>query len=811
MIMIIISGCGVFSSIGDFTAKQYQNVVCYFNTYYNAKKAYNAGYDAIQTQNTPMTANNYPNLNRLEILTERPLLMDAKSKFELVVEKCSRILNNYTKSSMIDDALYMMGKAYYYNQEYTRAERKFLEIIKQFPESELIPEVKEWSAKCFLKNRKEKDAFSFFDDVIKEGKINEESDLVADIYLTIASYYMTKKDTANALINYQNALNNTTESEVKSQICFRFGEFYEIYDSIGLAADYYLKSANYAVSNVIKFWGKYKYATLQEKFEKYDLAINILNDLKGSKKYEDFVSYSYLALARLNHLKGDDAMAIGLYNYLDTTFKKTDNSVIGYYQLGLIYENIYKEYGKAKECYQRSKEQGINIPASASATERFLIVESYLNIKKSLFQLDSTLDKLHHPDSSIVTLYDTVWSDKSKSDSLKKDSTGVLKDTTGSLSDSSKTGIGKNIDQNLTKSEDLKEKVTNLTKDTIPSPVSKLDSIKKQDNIKEKEKTDSSGIKNKINITALSGKDSLKIAEKQNTKDTTLNKQKNINLQKRAFDSIISRKEKRENPIDTNGIKKAKINIGKKKLEFADLYLNKYENPDSAIYWYNDAFEYLPKDSTIANYYFTMAGAYERIQQKEIADSLYDIIIKDYPTNPIVAEAKLSRGIALDIKTDTALVLYMQADSLLEKDSIPDAIKILENIIKKHPKSVYAEKSQYALGWINENKTNDFKKAIEEYRKLMENYPKSEFAALIKTKMDTVDKYLPVKKKPAATDTLGTNKSKEKTISPEQKLTPGTDIKGENETEKKAMATEPNKTQTEFIRRKPVRNIEDSK
>jgi len=45
----------------------------------------------------------------------------------------------------------MMGKAYYYNGEYTRAERKFLELISQYPNSDLIYEANCGVEKVFLK------------------------------------------------------------------------------------------------------------------------------------------------------------------------------------------------------------------------------------------------------------------------------------------------------------------------------------------------------------------------------------------------------------------------------------------------------------------------------------------------------------------------------------------------------------------------------------------------------------------------------------------------------------------------------------
>ena len=67
--------------------------------------------------------------------------------------------------------------------------------------------------------------------------------------------------------------------------------------------------------------------------------------------------------------------------------------------------------------------------------------------------------------------------------------------------------------------------------------------------------------------------------------------------------------------------------------------------------------------------------------------------------------------------------------------------------MKRFPTSQWAAKSLYAIGWIHENHKSNTKEAIKKYRQLLEDYPNSTFSALVKAKIDTVEKYFPSKPK----------------------------------------------------------------
>jgi cellulose synthase operon protein C len=799
--------CSIFGPIGNFTGKQYQNLVGYFNTYYNAKKAFDAALESLTPPQsgspgsqsyagaTSVPVGKYPVLTQLNEMTQEQPASDIKAKFDPVIEKCSKILNNYTKSSLMDDALLLMGESYYYSGEYTRAERKFLELISQYPESDLLNEAKIWLGKSFLKNRKEKDAFVVFNDLNDYCLKNEDFEMATKILIITSSYHLTRSDTNAAITDYQKLLKYSEDNEVSAQANFRLGEFYEKYDSLLLASEYYMKSANTSSTNSLKYWGMNKYASLQKALGNTDLALTIFKDLKSGKLFFEYLAYSYYEIADIYLLNKNIQEAVSNFLYLDTTFVKSEPTCRGYYKLGLIYEKEYKDYIGAKLCFQKCKEQQINIPETALADKRLTSIVNYQNLNKSIYLIDSTIRKISVHDTSFVPKHDTVWSEvidtiyPTKNDSIGKISQNQLKTDSLKLPDSLK-----NVKE-ITKIEVARADSGVVTdkKSIDDSLKSIIDKKPPKPNTDRSKKTDIDKTKNIVE----SGD------KKKSSADSSLKKPK------MKVDSIITTKVMKIKPLDTAAILKNTVDLAKKKFEFGEFWLYDFDNIDSAIYWFKESYDGYPKDSAFGFYVYNVAKAYEQKGDKNISDSLYKEVIDKYPKCEFVNESKVRLGIPIEVVVDTARNYYLVADSLLGNEKNAEAIKAFEKISKEFPNSPYAAKSQYAIGWVHEYKNKDYKKAIESYRKLMDLYPGSEYAQRIGPMMDTVDVYVPGKKKVVKIDSAAIKKQqikKELETAPVTKTEPDKNILQNKDVIKSdtAILKSP---EVQPLRRRPIRSI----
>jgi outer membrane protein assembly factor BamD (BamD/ComL family) len=89
--------------------------------------------------------------------------------------------------------------------------------------------------------------------------------------------------------------------------------------------------------------------------------------------------------------------------------------------------------------------------------------------------------------------------------------------------------------------------------------------------------------------------------------------------------------------------------------------------------------------------------------------------------------------------TDPAKVAYARAEKLLNSGNSKAAGDSLRMIVKIYPSSPIASKAQYALGWMYESVNVQFDSAAASYRTLLALYPGSQYASLVKPRLDEYD------------------------------------------------------------------------
>ncbi|MBN2856800.1 MAG: tetratricopeptide repeat protein, partial [Candidatus Delongbacteria bacterium] len=106
----------------------------YFNMYFNAKESYKEAEKKRKETNT----------------------ID-KNLYENTIKELSKILEFYPESKWVDDALLMMGLSYLRQGDNYKAQKKFIELLKKYPGSDLSDQAKVYLAETeiALKNYEE--------------------------------------------------------------------------------------------------------------------------------------------------------------------------------------------------------------------------------------------------------------------------------------------------------------------------------------------------------------------------------------------------------------------------------------------------------------------------------------------------------------------------------------------------------------------------------------------------------------------------------------------------------------------------------
>ena len=166
--------------------------------------------------------------------------------------------------------------------------------------------------------------------------------------------------------------------------------------------------------------------------------------------------------------------------------------------------------------------------------------------------------------------------------------------------------------------------------------------------------------------------------------------------------------------------------LAKNELELGNLFLTELELPDSAKWYYYNILTTYPDTKYHANTIYALGSYYLTIDNKERADSLFNIIYENYRNESIVNAAadKLNKPF-IDLNYDPAKDDYENAEFVMQSENYNDALDLFYDVYKTYPNSPYAAKSLYTSGWILENNLSQPDSAAAVYDTLVVKYPTS--------------------------------------------------------------------------------------
>jgi len=325
------SGCGV-----------------YYNTFFNAKKAFNKAEKA--RKNARQGARSA-----------------GSSDYLKTIEKCQKVVDNHPKSKYYDDAVYLLGVSYYHTEQYGRADRRFRELLADFPDSKFARDAHLYLAKTKLALGEIEDARLIFEEIFRSDLPKEYK---VDAAWALGRYHVVEKDYDLAESFFRairDSLGSGTDV-LQAQIdiadsyfdAFRFG------DALGA----YLQVSALKPDNNQRYHATFQAARSAFSLMRIKTGIAYLDGLAKDELYYDSLSSLKLAMAR-GYEKDDDLLtAEDVYDEVIKDAVKPVAVAQAYYRLGLIYQTQYNDLTAAKGYYDKAAEQGGNTPVRAAAIQR---------------------------------------------------------------------------------------------------------------------------------------------------------------------------------------------------------------------------------------------------------------------------------------------------------------------------------------------------------------------------------------------------------------------------------------------------------
>jgi tetratricopeptide (TPR) repeat protein len=587
----------------------------------------------------------------------------TKTKFTSVIEKCSKLLQYHPESNLIEGAVMMIAKSYYYQNEYQKAERKFIELLESYPTSSFRVEAKLLLARAYYKMNDRTKAVTTAKELAEAGVKEGDRGLSAEAAVLLGEMELESKNFLEARQFYQKAADLGVTAEQRTRAQLNVAEIYVQQNDYRNALEAYKHAEDESDDYVNEYRSQIGQARMLTKLGRYEAALALLEDLVSNTNDKDFFGEISFEMGNVYAAMNDLQSAVSQYIYVDSTYARTEAAANSYYQLGMIYEEKLFLYDSARTAYNKGRAEFPAATVTPLLNRRAEYINKYSSYRTEIARYDTIREYILSP----------------------RDTSSISHDTLAARSDS-------------TMADSLLDHVAE-------------------------------------------GPDTLR-------------------TKKRVIPDI---------PIDT-----VEARLAYNKIELASLFFGTIGRIDSAMEWYQRVLTEHAKSPYVARAMFALAQIYaqDSTHSSAAVDSLYREIITRFPESEFAAESKRHFGIEPSKKTrDEAEIAYASAERLMDQGKTVAAIDTFTSIVTKYPTSPLASKAMYSVGWLYEQVASRPDSAIASYKKLVDLYPKSEYAALVMLKLSEVE-LLKKGKNQGAKDSSGVTAPMEEGKKVEQKIDP---------------------------------------
>lgn len=386
-VLTILQGCAVFEPVGSFFSQGYRNTVAYFNAYYNASRLYTEAEEeylkALRTHEQAV---------RDGAAAQFKVPPAAVTKFNSVIDKCSNILTFQAESDFVQDALFLIARSYDYLGETVKAERKYAELLAQFPESDYRVEAVARLGGVLMAQDRGEEALVLLEQAEVEAVSSSDEEVLPFILERLAVLHRDAGEYDRAHAYYARLHDMSAESEelVRPLIDYtrlqldvgRPDEALKIARALGDLTDdpFYLYDARALEVKALRQLGR------QE-----DALVRIEESLEDFRFLQQQGAIRLLRAEVLFDM-GRTSEAIDEYTLIDTVYTRRPPAASAAFALGKYYASR-GQYTEARAAFERGS--GVSgAPAAAQSRRRAVEVTRYIALQAKYWQTDSVLTAL---------------------------------------------------------------------------------------------------------------------------------------------------------------------------------------------------------------------------------------------------------------------------------------------------------------------------------------------------------------------------------------------------------------------------------
>jgi tetratricopeptide (TPR) repeat protein len=327
-LLVLLSAVSCSTKKNTFTRRLYHNITSRYNVYFNGKESLNEGTIELMQGTKDNYTKVLPVFNfgtKQEAQQLNPQMDRAIQKASIAIQRHSMVFDGTEKVKWIDDSYLMIGKAYFYKQEYFSARRTFNFIIQEYGYNEIKYEAMIWLALTYNQTGEYEKTEPLLNlvtaditkDMVQYDMIKVLPQVYADLYIR-QGYYDKALDYLNEAIYYKPG------RDLKTRMMFIMAQIYQQGGDLFRASEWYNKVIRRNPDYNMAFQAKINLAkSFDNQTGDRKQVTKILTRMLKDDKNKDYKDQIYFALADVAMRDHDTAMAI---DYLKSSVSYSVNN-----------------------------------------------------------------------------------------------------------------------------------------------------------------------------------------------------------------------------------------------------------------------------------------------------------------------------------------------------------------------------------------------------------------------------------------------------------------------------------------------------
>lgn len=298
--------------------QNYTNFTTFFNTFYNAEKLMKESEEEFEFQDEKLRVTPrvlvvepelyFPNIQAggvpafmNDFVVKQNKRQTVQMKLDSIIIKGSKILATKGKSDYIEKTLFLMGKTFFYREEWRPAAVKCGELLDKFPEGDLSPDASLLMAKCYLIEKNFFAGKTLLSQTVDLAWLKRRYDILSEAFRLQAELSLYENNLPEAMRPYRQAIVQTDDGQLKAKwqidlaaLLFRIGKF-------ELAAEAFRDVNKYSPDYLGEFESQLYLASCLNRMKQDQEASKILFDLENDGKFKEWKGFVFAE--RLNGLR----------------------------------------------------------------------------------------------------------------------------------------------------------------------------------------------------------------------------------------------------------------------------------------------------------------------------------------------------------------------------------------------------------------------------------------------------------------------------------------------------------------------------